>query len=437
MEETKKEYSQDVTSAENKVIGIIINKPSHLTELERLLSEEMFSIESHKIIYRRMSKLFDNASMPDLDMLTSSLSAAGLLEDAGGEIYLNFLKEQITENDYKNAKGYADIIVKAFKSRQILKIGKYVQRLEENIDVVDTVVDDIRKKIDYIDTKGFKSNASIISTFLAQAYRNYLEKVNNPGLIGKATGYQGLDGITGGYRGGNMWVIGGRPSHGKTAFIMNSMLYAAKKGTKVLLFSLEMNEQQIIERFCSLISKVDHTKIMLGTTNQDEADRVFKAFQFLQKLPIYISTTYELDAGEIAKTIKEQALRNGVEVVWIDYVQLAAERDTEAVHTIGRISRTCKLLAKELDIFIGLVSQLNRNVEMREDKRPRKADLRQSGNLEEDSDLVAFIYRDEVYNKNDESNKNRLEFLIEKHRNGAIGMLPMTFRKEIMEITDG
>lgn len=433
----KKEQTQNVMSSENKVLGMIFCKPSLMYDLQRQLSEEMFSAEANKIIYERMSSLFDETYLPDISMITESLKSAGLLESVGGEAYLRYLKEGIHETDFSNIKEYLNIISKAFKSRQILKISKYVRRLEDNIDVVDDVLEDIKSKIDYIDTKGFKSNAEKISAFLTQSWKNYVEKVNNPGLIGTTTGYQSLDGITGGYRGGNLWVLGGRPSHGKTAFMLNSVLKVARKGKKSLVFSLEMNEQQIIERLASLISGVEHTKIMLGTTSKAESELVKEAYRELKNLPIFLSTIYDLDAGEITKTIKEKTLKEGIEVVWIDYVQLTTERDTEAVHTIGRISRACKLLSKELDIFIGLVSQLNRSVEMRENKRPRKSDLRQSGNLEEDADLVAFIYRDEVYNKDDESNKGVMEFIIDKHRNGPIGMIPMKFRKETMGINDG
>jgi len=201
-----------------------------------------------------------------------------------------------------------------------------------------------------------------------------------------------------------------------------------------LIYSLEMNEQQLVERFASLISGIDHTKIMLGNLSPAEVDLTMEAFQEMNTLPIMISTIFDLEAGEITREIKRVASMQKIEVVWIDYVQLTTERDGDAVHTIGRISRACKLLSKELDIFIGLVSQLNRNVEMRDDKRPRKADLRQSGNLEEDADLVAFIYRDEIYNKNEEANKGILEFIVDKHRNGPIGTLMMRFRKETMGI---
>jgi len=438
MEHTNEQHAHNVNLAESKVLGIVLNKPSYMYEIQKNLSEEMFSVESHKLIYSRMSSLFDETYLPNFDIIKASLSSAGVLESVGGEDFLRYLKGLITEEeDYKNIKNYVNIVVKAFKSREVLKIGKYVRQLEENIDIVDVVVEDIKNKIDYIDTKGFKSDADRIAAFLPDAWRNYKERMENPGLIGVTSGYNTIDSFTGGLREGNLWIIGGRPSHGKTAFALNSTLRTAQDGTGVLFFSLEMNSQQIIDRLVSLISKVEHTKIMLGTTSAEEADLVQAAYKYLKKLPIYLSTIYSLDASEIVRTRKEQVRQHDIKTVWIDYVQLSAERDGDAVHTIGRISRACKLLSKELEIFIGLISQLNRNVEMRDDKRPVKADLRQSGNLEEDADLIAFIYRDEVYNKNDENNKGVLELIVDKHRNGPIGMIPMHFHKETMGIDDG
>lgn len=436
MEINYEQGKQNVTTAECKVLGMVLNSPQYMSEFHRKVNKEVFSIESHRVIWKSMENLFNESFDPDFDLVKTSLQSSNLLETAGGVDYLNYLRNIPSDVDYKNREEYVNIIHKAFKAREILKIGKYVQRLEENIDIVDHVADDIRKKIDFIETSGNRESAAKISSFLYAAWENIKEKVENPGLIGIPTGYGNIDSITGGFRGGNLWVIGGRPSHGKTAFILNSALKTARRGHGVLIYSLEMNEQQIVERFASLISGIDHIKIMLGNLSPEEVEVTKLAFKELSELPIMISTIYDLEAGEITREIKRLHALYNIEVVWIDYVQLTTEREGDAVHTIGRISRACKLLAKELDIFIGLVSQLNRNVEMRDDKRPRKADLRQSGNLEEDADLVAFIYRDEVYNKNEETNKGIMEFIVDKHRNGPIGTLMMKFRKEIMGITE-
>ena len=434
MENNIGERKQNVTTAESKVVGMVLKKPQYMQDFHQKLTYDVFSIDSHKTIYKVMGNLFNESLEPDFDLVRTALQSSNLLEFVGGIEYLNHLKELPTETDFKNKEEYISTINKAFKSREILKIGKYVQQLEENIDIVDTVADDIRSRMDFIDTRGNRESAAKISSFLYTAWEVIKEKVENPGIIGIPTGFGNVDSITGGFRGGNLWVIGGRPSHGKTAWILNSALRTARQGHGVLIYSLEMNEQQLVERFASLISGIDHTKIMLGNLSPAEVQLTREAFQEMNSLPIMISTIYDLEAGEITREIKRVASMQKIEVVWIDYVQLTAEREGDAVHTIGRISRACKLLAKELDIFIGLVSQLNRNVEMRDDKRPRKADLRQSGNLEEDADLVAFIYRDEVYNKNEEANKGLLEFIVDKHRNGPIGTLMMRFRKETMGI---
>jgi len=434
MENNIGERKQNVTTAESKVVGMVLRKPQYMQDFHQKLTHDVFSIDSHKTIYKVMVNLFNESLEPDFDLVRTALQSSNLLDSVGGIDYLNHLKELPTETDFKNKAEYISTINKAFKSREILKIGKYVQQLEENIDIVDTVADDIRSRMDFIDTRGNRESAAKISSFLYSAWEVIKEKVENPGIIGIPTGFGNVDSITGGYRGGNLWVVGGRPSHGKTAWILNSALSTARLGHGVLIYSLEMNEQQLVERFASLISGIDHTKIMLGNLSPAEVELTMEAFQEMNSLPIMISTIYDLEAGEITREIKRVSTMHKIEVVWIDYVQLTTERDGDAVHTIGRISRACKLLAKELDIFIGLVSQLNRNVEMRDDKRPRKADLRQSGNLEEDADLVAFIYRDEVYNKNEEANKGILEFIVDKHRNGPIGTLMMRFRKETMGI---
>jgi len=434
MENNKEERIQNVITAESKVIGMVLKYPKYMQDFNRKVAHDVFSTEAHKLIWKVMVNLFNESLDPDFDLVVASLQSSDLLATAGGADYIDYLRELPSETDFRNKDEYISIITKAFKSREILKIGKYVQQLENNIDIVDTVADDIRSRIDFIDTRGNRESAAKISSFLYSAWERIKEKVDNPGIVGIPTGFGNVDSITGGFRGGNLWVIGGRPSHGKTAWILNSALRTARKGHSVLIYSLEMNEQQLIERFASLISGIDHTKIMLGTMNPAEVNAVMEAFREMNTLPIIISAIYDLEAGEIVREIKRIHALNKVDVVWIDYVQLTAEREGDAVHTIGRISRACKLLAKELDIFIGLVSQLNRNVEMRDDKRPRKADLRQSGNLEEDADLVAFIYRDEIYNKNEDTNKGILEFIVDKHRNGPIGTLMMRFRKETMGI---
>jgi len=428
---------QSVINMEVKILGVISKKPKVLYDIRRKLSDEMFSVDAHKIIYRKITQLFDDTSLPNLDMLRAYLDASGMLETIGGESYLNYIYTSTNEVDEENIEKYVELISRAFKSRRILKISEYARKLEDNFTVVNDVIYDIRTELEYIDSKGFKSNTAHISEFLQDSWRNTKEKVENPGIVGITTGYKNIDSITGGYRKGQYWIIGGRPSHGKTAFAINSMIKAAKAGTSVLLFSLEMNENQIVDRIASVMSRIHHIKIMLGTMTEEEVGLLKDTYRKIKELPIYISTTFSLDAEEIVRTIKEQSITNKVEAVWIDYVQLTTEREGDAVHTIGQISRKCKLLAKELNIHICIISQLNRGVEQRDNKRPVKADLRQSGNLEEDADLIAFIYRDEIYNKNDDSNKGRMEFIIDKHRNGPVGIINLRFNEDLMEIWDG
>ena len=224
MEISTGERRMNVTTAESKILGTILKNSQYMYDFHQKLTPDVFSIDSHKIIFKSMVSLFNESFEPDLALVKTSLESANLLEKIGGVEYLHHLKEVTTDIDFKNREKYISIINKAFKSREILKIGKYVQQLEENIEIVDTVADDIRSKMDYIDTRGNRESASKISSFLYKAWEVIKEKVENPGIVGIPTGFGNVDSITGGFRGGNLWIIGGRPSHGKTAWILNSAL---------------------------------------------------------------------------------------------------------------------------------------------------------------------------------------------------------------------
>jgi len=426
---------EEITKAEILILSILMAQPELIGKNQDSLSQELFTIEANRIIFSTLLRLATDSFYPNKQLVVNYLSSAGLLDSAGGEEYISSVAGFADESDIRNIDKYISIINNAFKSREVIKLKQIVEVAERNFEVVDIVIEDIQDKLNYISRKGRKSNTQRIGLALSTAWDTLVKKVRHKGTIGTSTGFQSLDAITGGYSGGEYWVIGGRPSHGKSSFILNTSLRSAQQGNAVLLFSLEMNYQSVVERLASLISGVEAIKIRLGTLSQSEVDAVKEAFTQIEQLPIYLSTSYEITSHGIAETIRKYKDMKDIKIVWIDYIQLATERESQAVHTIGAISRMCKLLANELDIFVGVVSQLSRSVEQRDDKRPMKADLRQSGNLEEDADLIAFTYRDELY-KPDADNDGGLELIIRKHRNGPIGTLPMRFNKVTMLIED-
>ncbi len=231
--------------------------------------------------------------------------------------------------------------------------------------------------------------------------------------------------------GRDLWVVAGRPGMGKSAFMCNSVL----SGVPSLIFSLEMSKESLMYRLISMTSGVPIFNLRLGRLTQEELDKVADAVKELKNLPIYIDTTFMTSVDSVVSLTKKYNRLYGIKVVHLDYVQILADRSAEATHEIGRISRAMKNLAHDLNIASVVYSQLNRNVEAREDKRPMLADLRQSGNLEEDADVVTFLYRDEMYNPNTKF-KHVLELLVKKQRNGPTGVVTTLFNDQTNKITE-
>jgi len=235
-------------------------------------------------------------------------------------------------------------------------------------------------------------------------------------------------------------IIAGRPGMGKTAVMCNSAVEVAKslqqegKGQSVQIFSLEMNKIGLTERMVSMESGVPLADIRLGTISNDQLQKVAETIKKLKDLPLYIDTNFDTDDQYFASMVRKYNKTKGTRIVFFDYIQLASERDANQTAEIGRFTRMGKILANELGITTILFSQLNRAVELREDKRPVLSDLRQSGNIEEDADLVMFLYRDDYYNQKS-LNKGEMEHIIRKHRNGPTGSLWYNFGLDTLKVS--
>lgn len=251
-------------------------------------------------------------------------------------------------------------------------------------------------------------------------------------VIGIPSGFNELDNMTGGFRNGDLVIVAARPSMGKTAFALNIGLNAAKQDYPVIFFSLEMGYQQLIERLLSFVSLVDLKKIRHGSMSDDEYNRVVLAASKLQKLPFIIDDESILDLRAMRAKLRRAKRDYGVKLAFVDYLQLmSAKRAESRQQEIAEISRGLKLLARELDITIVALSQLSRAVEQREDKRPRLSDLRESGAIEQDADVVMFLYKDSYYNppQNAELKAEEVEIIIGKQRNGPTGSVMLLFSK--------
>jgi replicative DNA helicase len=241
--------------------------------------------------------------------------------------------------------------------------------------------------------------------------------------------------MTYGMCGGKLWIISGRPSMGKSSVAENFALNQVTRGIPSLFFSLEMNKRDISERLVAIESGIDLTKIKLGLLNQKEMDELSSSVSKIHLHPLTIDDNFGANLNYILGVSRKYVKLYGIKTIYIDYIQLMTERNSEATNELGNISRSLKLLSKELDVCIVILSQLNRGLESREDKRPQLSDLRQSGNLEEDADVVVGIYRDELYDKNSKY-KGIMEFIISKNRDGSSGIIPVKFNPSICRMTE-
>lgn len=422
-------FSED---AELAVFSIVLNHPDlayGLTDIK----EEMFSSDRNKTLFLALVDLAKQDLIPEKTLLVEYLHSHNKLESIGGEKYLSHLYE--LEFNVKNLVEYKRVLERAYKAKNLLSLSAEIPKLVSGQKAnVDSIISNIKNRLERLSTSTGRGGTFKLSELLPEAMSNIKFKTENPGLAGISTGFEIIDNITGGFKGGELWMIGGRPGQGKTSLAINSILNSSKIDGIPLMFSLEMTDQVLIERLGALESNVPSNRINLGIMNDEEMQTLLEAWERLEPLPIYLDSDFLVSVEYIESIIRKFVNQVGVNTVWIDYIQLLAERTSESTHELGRISRSMKLLAKELNITIILLAQLNRNLETRDDKRPLLLDLRQSGNLEEDPDIVAFIYRDKLYNP-DTKYGDRMEFIIRKHRNGPIGTINLRFIEQTTQIT--
>lgn len=413
---------------ETAVLSLVLQNGDLIDEV-RDIKVAMFSSIPNRSLFDFLLGIRNEGLMPDYGLVVAKLQERGKLNDCGGESYLKFLFSQ--SFDKTNVKEFSSYVVNAYKARQVLTLSSSVPGMVTDISSIDNVIGSLRTSLDDL-SMGTGDSVSTITEATKQAWEDLVKRINNPNKIEYTTGVPKLDAVTGGYWPEDVWVIAGRPGMGKTSFMCNSIL----TGVPSLIFSLEMSKQSLIYRMVSILSGVSIFDIRLAQLKQSELDRISEALKILNTLPIYIDTSYVNSIDSVLSTIRKYHRMYGTQIVHIDYLQLLAERTSDATNELGRISRSMKLLARDLGITSVLYSQLNRNVESRgEDKRPLLSDLRQSGNIEEDADVAVFLYRDEVYNP-ETKYKNVMEFLVRKQRNGPTGVVTSTFNDQTNRILD-
>ncbi|MFP3019710.1 MAG: replicative DNA helicase [Arsenophonus sp.] len=421
--------------AEQSVLGGLMLDNDRWDHVSERVTIADFFIRTHRTIFSEMQRLFEKRRPIDLITLSESLEQQGELDNVGGFAYLAELAKNTPSA--ANINAYANIVRERAVVRDMISVANEIadagydpqgRTSEELLDLAESRVfqiAEIRANKDY----GPKGIEEILSETVEKIEKLY----QNPhdGVTGVSTGYQDLDRKTAGLQNSDLIIVGARPSMGKTTFAMNLCENAAMTEKKpVLIFSLEMPANQIMIRMLASLSRVDQTRIRTGQLDDEDWARISNTMGILmEKRNIYIDDSAGLTPAEVRSRARRVYREyGGLSLIMIDYLQLMRVPSMPDNRTleIAEISRSLKSLAKELEVPVIALSQLNRSLEQRLDKKPVNSDLRESGSIEQDADLIMFIYRDEVYNDNSNL-KGIAEIIIGKHRNGPIGTIRLAF----------
>ena len=417
--------------AEQSVLGGILLDNQGLNAVLEVITGRDFYSEAHRRIFEAMINLSDRGEPVDLITLSSILKDRTQLDKAGGAAYLAGLVDNVPSA--ANIVHYAKIVKEKAILRGLINTATEIlgKTYAPGADV-DTVLDEAEQAIFEISEKKIRPAFFPIKDIVKDSFRTIEDLYARKELItGVPTGFEKVDDLTSGLQDSDLIIIAGRPSMGKTAFALNIAEFVGiHRGLPVCLFSLEMAKEQIAMRMLAATAKVDSQRIRKGFLGETDWPKLTTAAGILSEAPIFIDDTAAITVLEMKAKARRLKAEHGLGLVIIDYLQLmrsGTAKDSRE-QEISEISRSLKALAKELSVPVIALSQLNRKVEDRTNRRPQMADLRESGAIEQDADVIAFIYRDEVYNKaEDNPEKGMAEVIIAKQRNGPIGTVKLAF----------
>ncbi|TAM87935.1 MAG: replicative DNA helicase [Candidimonas sp.] len=422
--------------AEQSVLGGLLLDNAAWDRITDLLSEDDFYQFDHRLIWQHITRLIGLARPADVVTVYESLSSAGKADDAGGLAYLNALAHNTPSA--ANIRRYAEIVRERAMLRKLITVADEIAANAFSPQGKDArqLLDEAESRVFQIAQEGARGTSGFqeINPLLKLVIERIDELYHREGdseVTGVPTGFTDLDRLTSGLQPGDLIIVAGRPSMGKTSLAMNIGEYVAiKEGLPVAVFSMEMGAVQLAMRMVGSVGMLDQHRIRTGKLNNDDWPRLTSAVQQVQEAQIYIDETPALNAMEVRARSRRLARQCGqLGLIIVDYMQLmsATSSGENRATEISEISRSLKSLAKELNCPLMALSQLNRSLEQRPNKRPVMSDLRESGAIEQDADLILFIYRDEVYNP-DSPDKGMAEIIIGKQRNGPIGSVRLTFQ---------
>ncbi len=416
--------------AEQSVLGSMLLDADAISTVLEILKVEDFYKENNKEIFEVIIDLFNKSQPIDLITVSEQLKNRGTLENIGGIEYLTNISTSVPTTS--NVKHYAKIVEEKSLLRSLIKASSNIINMSyDNSEDGENIVDRAEQSIFDIkqnrDTKGYVP----IKDILDSTYDRLEELYNTKGNItGIPSGFIDLDNLTAGFQNSDLILVAGRPSMGKTAFALNVAQYIAiNRSIPVAIFSLEMSKEQVVNRILSSEALVDSHKMKTGKLEDEDWRKIAEASEHISKAPIYIDDSGASTAMEIRAKCRTLKLKYDIGFVVIDYLQLmqGKSRSENRQQEISEISRSLKIMAKEIGVPVMTVSQLSRAPETRTSHKPMLSDLRESGAIEQDADIVMFIYRDEYYTKDETEKKNLADIIIAKHRNGQTGEIELAW----------
>lgn len=426
--------------AEMSVLGGILLDEQALDRVLEILRPEDFYRESHRKIFESLIDLSEKSEPADLVTLAANLQSRQLLESIGGHAYLATLVDYVPTA--ANIVYYCRLVKEKAIARHLISVATDIATSGYAGGNMEQVLDQAEKAIFEIAENRTRPSYFAVREILKDTFKNIEKLYERKELVtGVPTGYADLDRMTAGLQPGDLVVVAGRPSMGKTAFCLNIAEYAAVKSERkvaTLIFSLEMGKEQLVQRLLCSVARVDASRLRTGNLGDSDWPKLTDAAGELSGAKIYIDDTPAISVLELRSKARRLKAQENIGLVIVDYLQLMRGNNPESrQQEISDISRSLKALAKELSVPVMALSQLNRSLENRTDKRPVMADLRESGAIEQDADVIMFVYRDEVYcphcKKHEECNENHrgaAEIVIGKQRNGPIGTVNLAFRGE-------
>ena len=427
--------------AEQSVLGAMLIDKEAIAKTTEILTGDDFYREAHRVIFNAMLELYNKNEAVDLITVTDVLRRDNKLEDIGGIAYITSLANVVLTA--ANVKYHADIVAEKSVLRQLVKVSTEIAAMGyEANDEVGVLLDTAESRILEISNRKKRTDFTPISAVHMDSVQNIEKLLNNKGgLTGIPTGFNDLDKLTSGLHPSDFIILAARPSMGKTALALNIVQNVALRAHKrvggdprsVAFFSLEMSKEQLVNRMLCAEANIDSQRLRIGEMGDKDWDSLWAACDTMSKAKIYIDDTAGITVMEMRSRARRLKAEHGLDLIVVDYLQLmqgSGKRNTsgDRQQEVSEISRSLKALARELDVPVLALSQLSRGVEARQLKRPMLSDLRESGSLEQDADIVTFLYREDYY-KPDTENKHT-ELIIAKHRNGPVDTVNLFFHKQ-------